>query len=43
MKDYQKMHEDRLNALKESVLDSAIKDQLELKAISNKKLEAIRK
>ena len=41
MKDYQKMHEDRLNALKESVLDSAIKDQLELKAISNKKLEAI--
>lgn len=41
MKDYQKMHEDRLNALKESVLGSAIKDQLELKAISNKKLEAI--
>ena len=41
MKDYQKMHEDKLNALKESVLDSAIKDQLELKAISNKKLEAM--
>ena len=39
MKDYQKMHEDKLNALKESVLDSAIKDQLELKAISIKSLK----
>ena len=41
VKDYQKMHEDKLKALKESVLGSAINDQLELKAISNRKIEAI--
>ena len=41
MKDYQKMYEDRLKKQKESVLDSNVNDQLEMKAISNRKIEKI--
>lgn len=40
-KDYNAMYQDKLKKLKESVLGSSINDQLELKAISNRKIEQI--
>ena len=40
-KDYNAMYEEKLKALKESVLGSAINDELEMKAISNRKIEKI--
>ena len=40
-KDYNAMYEEKLRKLKESVLGSAINDQLEMKAISNRKIEKI--
>jgi hypothetical protein len=41
MKNYQEIYEQKLKELKESVLGSEISDQLELKAIGNRKIEAI--
>ena len=40
-KDYNVMYEEKLRKLKESVLGSTINDQLEMKAISNRKIEKI--
>ena len=40
-KDYNAMYEEKLNKLKQSVLGSSINDQLEMKAISNRKIEKI--
>ena len=40
-KDYNAMYEDKLKKLKQSVLGSSINDQLEMKAISNRKIEKI--
>ena len=40
-KDYNAMYEEKLKKLKESVLGSSINDQLEMKAISNRKIEKI--
>ena len=41
MKDYQKMYEERLKKQKESVLDSNVNDQLEIKALGNRKIETL--
>ena len=40
-KDYNAIYEEKLKKLKESILGSAINDELELKAISNRKIETI--
>ena len=40
-KDYNTMYEEKLKKLKQSVLGSSINDQLEMKAISNRKIEKI--
>ena len=40
-KDYNAMYEEKLNKLKQSVLGSFINDQLEMRAISNRKIEKI--
>lgn len=41
MTDYNKLHEDKLEELKKKVLGSAINDKLNLKVISNNKLEEV--
>ena len=41
MKDYQKMYEDKLKNQKESILDSNVNDQLEIKALGNRKIETL--
>lgn len=40
-KNYNQMYEEKVKKLKESILGTTINDQLEMKAISDKKLEAI--
>lgn len=39
--DYQKIHDDMLNRMKEKLLGSTISQKLELKAISNKKIDEV--